>query len=116
MRFKEQVRWSLKWGACLSVLAGALIALMFLIGEPGKPDLLPMTVGYLGGTALFCSIVLLAFGVVGRSAHRWIYLQSNASLLAYPRITVRQRFTEYWDAGFWRWWLHIDSSGNDRDA
>jgi hypothetical protein len=116
MRFKDQVWWCSRSGAVLLLIAGVLIGFVMIVVDENNPDPAFLPVGILGGVALSGAWILLAFGVVMRSAHRWLYLQSRESLLLWPRVTIRQRFTQGWDAVFWKWWLHIDEVGNDPDA
>lgn len=115
MTFREQVRWSGKTGLMLLLLAGPIIGWFAMTGER-NPDLVLLTVGLLAAAALAGSIILLAFGVMIRSAHRWMYFRMSASMLPYGGGTVRERFSEGFDAPLWRWWLHIDARGKDRDA
>ena len=60
----------------------------------------------------------LAFGTVLRSLMRSLWLHAlryaelpNLDGRLPADIILRSPF-----AGFWRWWLHIDHEGNDRDA
>ena len=116
MTFRDQGRWSLKWSAIALLTATAMIGLMILTAEPGIHHPLLMRIAFIPQTAIAISLVLFFFGVVARSAHCWLYLRSSEGLMLYPRITLRERFTTYGDAGFFRWWLHIDEQGKDRDA
>jgi hypothetical protein len=116
MTFKDQVRWSRKCGGYLFVFATSLFGLFFLVAKPEQPDPLSLGIGYLGGLALLGTFVFFVFGGLARPMHRSFYLQSRESKLMWGSATVRQRFTQSWDAVFWRHWLHIDPNGNDPDA
>ena len=115
MTFREQVAVSRKWGALALAVGAALMAIFRVFAEREHPY--PMNfVGITGTILIVVSAFLLLFGGVARPAQRWIYLASREGQLPIWRMTVRERFTRYWVAGFWRWWLHIDAKGNDRDA
>lgn len=116
MTFKDQVRWSRKWGVVGFVLAATLFGIFLSLVDRTDPEPLHMVIFYAGSLALMVSFVLFVFGGIARPVQRWIYLQSRENRLMLARVTVRQRVTQFWDAQFWRWWFHIDAAGNDRDA
>lgn len=116
MTFSDQVRWSRKWGLVGFALTAALFLVFATLVDRSDPALLHRLLFYAGTLALACSFALFAFGGVARPVQRWIYLQSRETKLMLGSVTVRERFTTYWDRQFWRWWFHIDAAGNDRDA
>lgn len=61
--------------------------------------------------------VLLIFGYVIRSFHRWHWLQyfaKDQSVLG--QTTLRMMVGTPVLGAFWRWWLHVDHEGRDFDA
>lgn len=60
---------------------------------------------------------MLLFGGVVRPLQRsmYFYALKDSELLMFG-TPPRERVTQWFDAAFWRWWIHIDSEGNDLDA
>jgi hypothetical protein len=116
MTFSDQVRWSRKWGAAGLALTAALFLLFAVVVDRSDTALLHRLIFYAGNLTLACSFALFAFGGIARPVQRWIYLQSRETKFILGRVTMRQRFSTYWDRQFWSWWFHIDAAGNDRDA
>jgi amino acid permease len=97
-------------------ITATLFSVFAFMVDRSNPVLLDRLVFHTGTLALACPFALFAFGGIARPVQRWIYLQSPETKLMLRRVTLRQRFTTYWDRQFWRWWFHIDAAGNDRDA
>jgi hypothetical protein len=114
MTFREQVAWSRKWGAA-ALVTGAVLMIMFGVFAEREHPYPMLFVGIIGTSLIAASALLLLFGGVMRPAQRWLYLSSREGR-PYGRMSVRDRFIRYADAGFWGWWLHIDAQGNDLDA
>jgi hypothetical protein len=107
MTFKDQVRWSRKWGAILLLLSCGVLGLLVVLRESMDRDAL-MVWSNVVTLTMGGAFVLLVFGGLGRPLQKRIYHRSfeasehyRARLAANPLIR-------------WFWWL--DNEGRDRDA
>ena len=56
------------------------------------------------------------FFIVGRSVHRDLWLnQFRQSTLNFYGKTASEVFFEGKQSRFWRWWMHVDMTGEDLD-
>lgn len=116
MTFKDQVKWSWKWGAIAFLLAAFMLGSVWHRRDHFSIDAVFALLGRIGLTALAVSFALLVFGGVLRPAQRWFAFHMFDSTLLFRGMTFRQYLIRSWSAPFWRWWLHIDTNGNDLDA
>jgi len=66
---------------------------------------------------LAISVVTLVAGLVGRSAHRWVWFNViTRSTRTFFGHTVSQRLLASPASPILRWWLHLDRDGKDRDG
>ncbi len=116
MRFKDKIRIATKIGS-IALLSGILLLIATYSAASVGYILLGKTFAIIGMVTLTFAFVLLVFGVVGRSAHRWMWFNvlQRSALAMYGR-TPSERFLHSFDSTFWRWWLHIDLEGHDRDG
>lgn len=115
MRFAAQVRFARLCGVgCLvaGLLCGWASVLLWNAGLARAAN----ASAWMSGPLLLAAAVFLLFGGVVRPIHRWMYSYLKHSTLSVCGMTMRERFTRWFDARFWLWWLHVDREGNDRDA
>jgi len=114
--YHDQLRYTFRLGS--AVLLGSSILFVAMYGAN--------KVGYLIlGNILFAvalvvlgvAVLTLVAGLVGRSVHRWIWLNvvTRSSRLIFGR-TASQRMLDSPASPILRLWLHIDPQGNDRDG
>jgi hypothetical protein len=107
MRFREQVRWSRKWGAILLLLSGFVLGLLVVLRETVDRDALMVWANVVTLT-MGAAFVLLVFGGLGRPLQKRIYHSVfEASEHYRTRLAANPLIR-------WFWWL--DSEGRDRDA
>ena len=107
MSFRDQVRWSRKWGAISLLLGVFLLGVMYLFQANGRNDV-GLFLSYLGIALLMIGAILLVFGGLGRPWDRIMYqklfLQSDGLRNRYIRNPIA------------RLWVWVDKNGKDRDA
>jgi hypothetical protein len=107
MRFKEQVRWSRKWGAILLLLGLLFFGGLYLLHINGRNDLALYWANLCTAT-IGLAVVLLLFGGLLRPMQKKFYhfaLEANDRTRAKMAANPITR---------WFWWLDVE--GRDRDA
>ena len=109
MTFREQVGLARRWGVALIALAAAIVSLASFFGHTG-PE--PFWVQGLFLAFALPGLVLLVFGGLMRPLQRtlWFRVARPSSLTGYGALIQRSPL-----APLWRWWLHVDTEGKDRD-
>jgi hypothetical protein len=114
--FYEQLRSTFRIGLGVLVTSTLLFIAMYWAKSEGRLAL--------GDTLFIVAVVVLALailtwipGLVGRSAHRWMWFNviTRSEKTVFGR-TVAQRMLESPASPVLRLWLHIDPEGNDRDG
>jgi hypothetical protein len=107
MTFKDQVRWSRKWGATLLLLGLLIFGALYILHTNGRNDLAFYWANFC--TAIVgLAVVLLLFGGLLRPMQKNFYhyaLEANHRTRTMVAANPIAR---------WLWWL--DSEGRDRDA
>jgi hypothetical protein len=107
MTFKDQVRWSRKWGAIMLLLGLLTFGGLYLLHINGRNDLALYWANFCTVT-IGLAVVLLLFGGLLRPMQKKFYhyaLEANdrtRTMIAVNPITR------------WLWWLDVE--GRDRDA
>jgi len=114
--FHNQLRVTFRLGS--GIFLGSALVLIAMYGAK--------TAGYvvLGEVLLFAglfvlaaAVLILVAGLVGRSAHRWVWFNViTRSTKTVFGSTMAQRLLESPASPILRLWLHIDRDGNDRDG
>lgn len=116
MTFRRQVGWCLRWDLAAALSCAALTLAVQSVWTPSLSESFwDRAAGFVLSGLFVFAFLSLVFGVVLRSAHRWMWLNAaKPSTLfdGYPRRAVLENVF----APFWWWWLHIDRDGGDRDA
>jgi SNF family Na+-dependent transporter len=107
MTFKDQVRWSRKWGAVLLILSAVVLGLLAILRDTVDHNALILWSNVVT-LCLFVAVVLLVFGGVGRPLQKKIYHSVFEASEHYRTRLAANPLTR------WFWWL--DSEGRDRDA
>ncbi|SDW68490.1 hypothetical protein [Roseicitreum antarcticum] len=116
MTFHDQLRSTFRLGS--AILLGSALFAAAVYGAN--------VAGYAALSDVFSIITLIVFGVafvtlvaglVGRSAHRWVWFNviSRSKRVIFGR-TAAQRLLASPASPVLRFWLHIDRDGQDRDG
>jgi hypothetical protein len=114
--FHDQLRATFRLGS--GIFLGSAIILIAMYGA--------RTAGYVGLSdtlstvaliVLVVALLTLVAGLVGRSAHRWVWFNvvSRSERVIFGR-TAAERLLASPASPILRWWLHIDPDGHDRDG
>jgi hypothetical protein len=112
MTFAAQIRRTVILGLALMALGLAVLGLGRLLsgGVPQGPLALAASAATMAGA------VVLVLGVAGRAAQRWLWRSAFArSALTFAGRRYGDYLLSGRLSGLWRWWLHVDLSGNDLD-
>ena len=116
MTFHDQLRYTFRLGS--GIFLGSAILFVAMVGA--------RTAGYvlLGEVLLIVALIVLAAavltlvaGLVGRSAHRWMWFNviKRSTRTVFGR-TASQRLLDNPASPILRFWLHLDPEGKDRDG
>jgi hypothetical protein len=107
MRFKDQVRWSRKWGAVSLLFSTIALGVLFVLREKGMSETALRWADF--STAFFgLSALILLFGGLLRPLQKSAYHQWLEGNERYRKTMGVNPVTR------WFWWL--DTEGRDRDA
>jgi hypothetical protein len=126
MTFARQRVFCLRWGLLGLAFAFCGAAGFYLFapypegwdyaGQRGHS--LALSAAWLLTAGALSAALLLVFGVFLRSAHRalWFHAFRRSTLQMFGRTMPDHLIRGGVFPGFWRWWLHVDRDGNDRDG
>jgi len=113
--FHDQLRSTFRLG-CGILLGSAMLAVATYGAAKAEYVTLSEAFSVVTLIAFVFALLTLVAGLVGRSAHRWVWFNviSRSSRKIFGR-TAAQRLLASPASPILRWWLHIDQKGRDRD-
>jgi len=114
--FHDQLRSTFRLGSGIFLASGICGAATYGAGTAGYVAMSEV-LSVITLVVLVLALLILVAGLVGRSAHRWVWFNviSRSSRIIFGR-TAAQRLLESPASPVLRWWLHIDRDGHDRDG
>lgn len=116
MTFHDQLRSTFRLGS--GVLLGSVLVFAAMYGaNTAGFDRVGDVLFYVALGVLGIAVLTLVAGLVGRSAHRWLWFNviSRSTRKVFGR-TVAQRLLASPASPVLRLWLHLDPEGKDRDG
>jgi len=116
MTFHDQLRSTFRLGSGI-LFASAVFAAAAYVTQASGYDVLSELLSITTLIVLVLALVTLVAGLLGRSAHRWVWFNvvSRSNRMIFGR-TAAQRLLASPASPVLRWWLHIDHDGRDRDG
>jgi hypothetical protein len=114
--FHDQLRTTFRLGSGVFLVNAILFTIMYVSKTAGYPTVSNIFF-VLALAVLAATVLILVAGLVGRSAHRWVWF--NVIKRSERRIfgrTVAERLLASPASPVLRLWLHIDPEGKDRDG
>jgi len=113
--FHDQLRYTFRLGSGIFLGSAILFAAMVGARKAGFEGIGEVLL-VVALIVLAVAVLTLVAGLVGRSAHRWVWFnvitRSTRTLFGQ---TVSQRMLDSPASPILRFWLHLDPEGNDRD-
>ncbi len=116
MTFHDQLRSTFRIGSAILLGSALLFIAMYSASTAGYVGLSELLFVVALAVLALAAVTLVA-GLVGRSAHRWMWFNviSRSKRVIFGR-TVSQRLLDSPASPVLRIWLHIDTDGKDRDG
>lgn len=116
MTFHDQLRATFRLGSGIFLISALLAAATYSAGTAGY-FALSEGLSVIALIVLVVALLSLVAGLVGRSAHRWVWFNvvSKSTRTIFGQ-TPAQRLLASSASPVLRWWLHIDRDGQDRDG
>ena len=116
MTFHDQLRYTFRLGSGVFLGSAVLFVAMFGARSAGYA-MLSEVLFVIALIVLVAAVLTLVAGLVGRSAHRWVWFNviTRSTKTVFGR-TVSQRLLESPASPILRLWLHLDREGKDRDG
>jgi hypothetical protein len=114
--FHDQLRYTFRLGSGIFLGSAILFAVMIGAKKAGYV-LLGEALLIVGLVVLAVAVLTLVAGLVGRSAHRWVWFNviTRSTRTVFGR-TASQRLLDSPASPILRFWLHLDPEGKDRDG
>ena len=115
MTYHDQLRYTFRLGSAVLLGSSILFVAMYGANEVGYL-ILGNILFAVALVMLVIAVLTLVAGLVGRSAHRWVWFNviTRSSRLIFGR-TASQRMLDSPASPILRLWLHIDPHGKDKD-
>lgn len=115
MTYHDQLRSTFRLGSGVLLGSALLLVVMYAARSTGYTRLSDV-IFVAALIALGIAVLTLVAGLIGRSAHRWVWFNivSRSTLKIIGR-TASQRLLESPASPVLRLWLHLDDHGKDRD-
>ena len=116
MTYHDQLRYTFRLGSAVLLGSSILFVAMYGANEVGYL-ILGNILFAVALVMLVVAVLTLVAGLVGRSAHRWVWFNviTRSSRLIFGR-TASQRMLDSPASPILRLWLHIDPRGKDKDG
>lgn len=116
MTYHDQLRYKFRLGSAVLLGSSILFVAMYGANEVGYL-ILGNILFAVALVMLVVAVLTLVAGLVGRSAHRWVWFNviTRSSRLIFGR-TASQRMLDSPASPILRLWLHIDPHGKDKDG
>ena len=116
MTFHDQLRYTFRLGSGIFLGSAVLFVAMSGVRAAGYV-VLGDVLFFVALSVLAIAVLTLVAGLVGRSAHRWVWFNviTRSTRTVFGR-TASQRLLAGPGSPVLRFWLHLDPDGKDRDG